>query len=81
MKTRNDRGYGAEHRTVRAQYARLVAAGQAVCAHCGLPIDPNEGFDSTTHLIGAVGSARATSGATERPRHAKQRPSGRAKER
>jgi hypothetical protein len=31
------RGYGAAHRTLRAQYARLVDAGKAVCARCELP--------------------------------------------
>lgn len=44
-KTREARGYGAAHRTLRAQYARLVEAGQAVCARCGRPIAPGAPFD------------------------------------
>ena len=44
-KTREARGYGIAHRTLRAQYARLVAAGQAVCARCHRPIAPGEPFD------------------------------------
>jgi hypothetical protein len=31
------RGYGRQHRRVRAQVARLVAAGKARCWRCGLP--------------------------------------------
>jgi hypothetical protein len=44
-KTREARGYGAAHRTLRAQLARVVEAGQAVCARCGRPILPSEPFD------------------------------------
>ena len=44
-KTRDARGYGAAHRTLRAQYARLVEAGQATCARCGQPLLSGEPFD------------------------------------
>jgi hypothetical protein len=44
-KPREARGYGAAHRTLRAQVARVVEAGQAVCARCGRPILPSEPFD------------------------------------
>jgi hypothetical protein len=44
-KTREARGYGIAHRTLRAQFVRLVEAGQATCARCGLPILPGEPFD------------------------------------
>ena len=44
-KTREARGYGIAHRTLRAQYARLVAAGEAVCARCHRPITSGEPFD------------------------------------
>jgi hypothetical protein len=41
-KTREARGYGAAPRTLRAQYARLVEAGEAVCIRCHRPIPPGE---------------------------------------
>jgi hypothetical protein len=44
-KTRGSRGYGAAHRSLRAGVARVVEAGEAVCARCGLPIRPGEPFD------------------------------------
>jgi hypothetical protein len=44
-KTREARGYGAAHRTLRAQVARVVDVGQAACARCGGPILPGEPFD------------------------------------
>jgi hypothetical protein len=44
-KTREARGYGSGHITMRAQYARLVKSGQAVCVRCGLPIAPGAPFD------------------------------------
>ena len=44
-KTREARGYGAAHRTLRANIARAVAAGRAECARCGLPIRPGEPWD------------------------------------
>jgi hypothetical protein len=36
----NARGYGVVHQTTRRRVAEFVAAGLAVCARCGLPIDP-----------------------------------------
>jgi hypothetical protein len=45
QKTREARGYGAAHRTLRAQVARQVAAGAARCARCGLPIVPGSAWD------------------------------------
>lgn len=41
----NERGYGLEHKKLRAKLERLVAAGEAVCWRCGLPIHPGEPFD------------------------------------
>lgn len=40
-----DRGYGAHHRRLREQFARLVATGTCPCARCGELIHPGEGFD------------------------------------
>jgi hypothetical protein len=45
MKTREARGYGAAHRTLRANVARLVESGQADCARCRQPIWPGEPWD------------------------------------
>lgn len=39
------RGYGTEHQRMRARWARVVRAGGAVCARCGLPIAPGEHWD------------------------------------
>jgi hypothetical protein len=39
------RGYGAEHRAVRASLAPLVASGAAVCVRCGEPIAPGAPWD------------------------------------
>ena len=44
-KTREARGYGVAHRTLHAQYARLVEAGQAICARCHRSIVPGEPWD------------------------------------
>jgi hypothetical protein len=44
-KTRSSRGYGAVHKAVRARYAELVEAGQAVCARCGRLIVPGTPWD------------------------------------
>ena len=41
----NERGYGLEHKKLRAKLERLVAAGEAVCWRCGLPIHPGERWD------------------------------------
>jgi hypothetical protein len=45
MKTRNARGYGSQHITLRKQAVRLVESGQGVCVRCGLPIPPGTAFD------------------------------------
>ena len=39
------RRYDRRHRRVRAKYATVVKAGNAVCARCGKPIAPNELWD------------------------------------
>jgi hypothetical protein len=44
-KSRSSRGYGAPHVAVRARYACLVDAGEAVCARCGIPILPGDEWD------------------------------------
>jgi hypothetical protein len=41
----NARGYGHVHQKMRLRYAELDAAGLAVCARCGLAIDPMEPWD------------------------------------
>lgn len=43
--SRQQRGYTADHDRLRRRYAPLVATGQATCARCGQPIDPNEPWD------------------------------------
>ena len=40
-----DRGYSGEHVALRKQWAPIVAAGQARCTRCGLPIAPWAPFD------------------------------------
>ena len=44
-KTRQQRGYGADHDRTRKRWARLVAAGGVVCGYCGGPIDPGDKWD------------------------------------
>jgi hypothetical protein len=44
-KSRTARGYGEAHKAMRARYARLVEAGQAICARCRRPIFPGEPWD------------------------------------
>jgi hypothetical protein len=39
------RGYGSQHQKLRAQIARLVAAGTAVCWRCGRAIEPWMSWD------------------------------------
>jgi hypothetical protein len=35
-------GWGWLHQQLKRQVARVVATGAAVCARCGLPIEPGE---------------------------------------
>jgi hypothetical protein len=39
------RGYGSRHQALRRGWAREVAAGDVVCARCGLEISPEEPWD------------------------------------
>jgi hypothetical protein len=39
------RGYGWNHQKLRESWSRVVAAGGAVCARCGLPIVPGTPWD------------------------------------
>ena len=39
------RGYGVEHKRLRAAWAPRVATGQVACARCGLPIPAGERWD------------------------------------
>jgi hypothetical protein len=39
------RRYDRQHRRIRAKYAAVVAAGEAVCARCHKPISPFEPWD------------------------------------
>jgi len=43
--TQEQRGYGSRHKSLRKALERVVAADDAVCARCGLPIQPWESFD------------------------------------
>ena len=44
-KDRASRGYGSVHKATRERYAALVASGLAVCARCGLSIEPGAPWD------------------------------------
>jgi hypothetical protein len=39
------RGYGREHRELRAKFQPIVEAGEAVCWRCGELIEPWESWD------------------------------------
>jgi hypothetical protein len=39
------RGYGYHHQQVRKQWAKVVAAGDALCARCGRWIKPGTPWD------------------------------------
>jgi hypothetical protein len=43
--SREARGYGLRHTTIRKQVGRLVAAGGAVCWRCESAIEPGEPWD------------------------------------
>ena len=45
------RGYGAEHRRLRALIAPEVEAGNAACWRCGNPILPRQAFDLGHHDV------------------------------
>lgn len=44
-RTTTERGYGAEHQRLRAQWAPIVEAGEANCGRCGGAIDPDEPWE------------------------------------
>lgn len=39
------RGYGSDHKALRAQWAPKVSTGMVTCARCGLPIQRHEPWD------------------------------------
>lgn len=41
----NQRGYGNDHQKIRKKLEPAVAAGQATCWRCGLPILPTQQWD------------------------------------
>ena len=43
--TRAQRGYGADHDRLRAQWALQVATGHVLCARCHQPIPPGTPWD------------------------------------
>lgn len=47
--TRQERGYGAEHDKLRAQWAPIVATGRVKCARCDEPIPADAPWDLGHH--------------------------------
>jgi len=45
QRSTNARGYGVVHQARRKALAPLVAAGEMLCARCGLVIEPGEPWD------------------------------------
>jgi len=43
--TQEQRGYGVRRKNLRKKLQRVVEAGEAICARCGLPIQPWDPFD------------------------------------
>lgn len=43
--TSSQRGYGADHRRRRAEWAPLVQAGTVDCWRCSQPLDPDQPWD------------------------------------
>jgi hypothetical protein len=43
--TTTERGYGAAHQALRAQWKRNVDTGNVLCARCGEPIRPDQTWD------------------------------------
>jgi hypothetical protein len=44
-----ERGYGVEHKRLRAAWAPIVARGTVPCRRCGLPIPPDGEWDLGHH--------------------------------
>jgi hypothetical protein len=44
--TTTQRGYGAKHKAQRRKYEPIVKSGRAICWRCGLPIRPDEPWDT-----------------------------------
>jgi hypothetical protein len=63
----NARVYGVLHQKMRLRYSELVASGLAVCARCGLAIDPNDPWD-LDHRDYLGPSHRRCNRATSKPR-------------
>ena len=45
MASTTERGYGADHQRVRADWQLVVDAGAAECSRCGDPITPGDAWD------------------------------------
>lgn len=58
--TTAQRGYGAEHRRERTEWAPLVAQGLVTCWRCGHPISPSTPWDLDHGLAKAGGYAGPT---------------------
>lgn len=43
--TTGQRGYGADHKTIRKKLEPLVRSGNAICWRCGLPIKADANWD------------------------------------
>jgi len=75
--TTKQRGYGSKHVKERQRYSRLVKSGNALCARCQGPIDPNEEWhlDHTDDRQGYLGPshARCNVAAAAKPRTGRAR--------
>lgn len=60
--TRQERGYGATHARLRAEWAPLVATGHVKCARCREPIagDAAWDLDHTADRAGYLGPSHAS---------------------
>lgn len=70
-----ERGYGAEHRKMRAQWAAIVDLGEATCCLCGQAIHPGAAWhlDHTPDRTAYRGPAHATCNVVDGAKRGKSR--------
>ena len=78
QKTTQERGYGESHRALRRRLQRIVAAGDAICTYCSLPVEPgpfhvaHDDFDRSRYRDNPISHVRCNIQAARRRERVKR---------